>query len=188
MRIRSLFVPLLCLGAGFLNSCASGPATTKLPVSMAHVTANPTADRIFETVNEYRRSQGLQALHRHSGLDKLAQEHCIYLRDHRGSFSLKGRNVSHMGFDGRAQYAQRMFHMFTVGENVAASEKPGANPAGLMVDLWKQSPAHHKAMIDAWTHTGVGVVVDKDGAIFATQLFATASVSQLDERQRFDRH
>ena len=37
----------------------------------------------------------------------------------------------------------------------------------------------------AWTHTGVGTVVNTDGRVFATQLFGTMNLSQLSTRDRF---
>ncbi len=171
-----------------LAACASPPTTVRMPVSASIRPDTSLSSQVFQGVNSYRRSLGAQELQRHAGLDRLAQEHCEYLRQHRGSFSLNGKNVSHIGFDGRATIARERYQMDGVSENVAAANYPGKNQASVLISLWKGSKDHHKNMIDAWTYTGVGTVVDSDGMVFSTQLFATMSSSQMAERECFNRH
>jgi uncharacterized protein YkwD len=142
---------------------------------------------VFDAVNSYRSQRGASALQRHAGLDRLAQNHCEYLREHRGTFKLHGKNVSHFGFDGRALAARERYQMQNVSENVAAAHSPGKSPAPVIVKLWEGSKDHESNMRDSWSQTGVGVVVDKDGMVFVTQLFATVSNSQLATRERFNR-
>lgn len=183
---------LLCVAA--LSSCANQSESTRMPVS---ATLNPQASapsqadkslrgQLFDEVNSYRRSQGRQDVQRHTGLDRLAEAHCEYLRRNRGSFSLYGKNVSHFGFEGRAMAARMNYQMSAVSENVAAAYHPGGQAAPVILELWKQSKDHHKNMTDKWTHSGIGVVVDSDGMVFATQLFATANYSQLTMRERMN--
>ena len=177
--------------AALLASCAhppaAAPAPTRMPVS-ASTAKNPAhTTGLFQQVNAYRRSQGKAELQRHAGLDRLAQEHCEYLRKHRGSFTLSGRNVSHIGFEGRALIARERYQMENVSENVAAANHPGADMNHVLIDLWKGSKDHHKNMLDSWTHSGIGVVRDSDGTVFATQLFATTGMSQMSMRERFNR-
>lgn len=180
----------ICLGA--LASCASPPAPTvqavKMKVSGSLHSANPASDRLFEKVNDYRLSRGRTALLRHSGLDRLAQEHSEYLRQHRGSFSLSGSNVSHIGFDGRVAECRHLYQMENMSENVLAAKYPGEVRAQALLDLWIGSNDHHKNILDSWTCTGVGVVQDADGTIFSTQLFATINSSPLYMRDRISRH
>jgi len=174
--------------AGALGSCANQSALVKVPVSTSpqHDTASSShASQVFQAVNSLRRSKGLKEFQRHAGLDRLAQQHCEYLRQHRGKFSIYGKNVSHIGFEGRALVARERYHMENISENVAAARHAGTNPAAAVVGLWKGSKDHHKSMLDAWTHTGVGVVVDADGTVFADQLFATVSQMQRTTRARF---
>jgi uncharacterized protein YkwD len=180
--------------AAALASCANPPESTRLPVS-ATLGSNTTtpgrsdasaSDRLFDAVNSYRRSQGAMEVQRHAGLDRLAQEHCEYLRRNRGTFSLYGKNVSHFGFDGRAMAARERFQMSSVSENVAAANYPGSNSAPVIVELWKNSRDHHKNMTDDWTSSGIGVVVDSDGMVFATQIFATKNYSQMALRDRMN--
>lgn len=171
--------------AGAFVSCASNPALTKVPVSVSSQSDTSHAAQVFQAVNAYRRSQGTKELQRHAGLDNLAQKHCEYLRQHRGSFSIYGKNVSHVGFDGRALVARERFRMENISENVASSYHAKGSPAAAVTGLWKGSSDHHKNMVNDWTHTGVGVVVDADGTVFATQLFSTVSYMQRTTHARF---
>ena len=83
----------------------------------------------------------------------------------------------------------RMHHFISISENVAAARRGGSDSqsAAMLVRLWENSPKHEAAMrAPEYTHTGVGVVIDSDGTIFATQLFGTLSTSQLSTRERFN--
>ena len=174
---------LLCAGA--LVACANSRVPTKVPVSVSLQADHSPAAQVFQSVNAYRSSQGVKQLQRHAGLDRLAQKHCEYLRQQRGTFSLKGRNVSHMGFDGRALVARELYRMDNISENVAAANHAGTHVDAAVMALWKSSKDHQKNMVDSWTHTGIGVVVDSDGTVFADQLFATISNSQRALHYRF---
>jgi uncharacterized protein YkwD len=176
-----------CIGA--LASCAKPPApvtTTRMPVSASLRPDGSVSSRLYQEVNSYRRSQGARELERHAGLDRLAQEHSEYLRQHRGTFTLQGKNVSHIGFEGRALIARERYQMQNVSENVAATSKVPGSITQRLVSLWVASKDHHQNMVDDWTYTGVGVVVDSDGMVFATQLFSTVGNSQMALRERFN--
>ena len=173
--------------AAALASCASPPESTRMPVSASLRPDSSTSSRLHHEINYYRQSMGARELQRHPGLDRLAQEHSEYLRKNRGSFSLSGRNVSHFGFEGRALIARNLYQMESISENVAAANQPGGNTTSTLIALWKGSKDHHKNMCDDWTHTGIGVVKDSDGMVFATQLFSTVSNSQMSVRERFNR-
>lgn len=170
-----------------LSSCAPQPQPTKLHVSASIRPDSSLSGQVFQGVNAYRSQHGASALQRHAGLDRLAQEHCEYLRQHRGTFKLHGKNVSHFGFEGRALAARERYQMQNVSENVAAANHPGKSPAPVVVNLWAGSKDHESNMRQSWTHTGVATVTDSDGMVFATQLFATVSNSQLATRERFNR-
>lgn len=175
-----------CVGAT-LASCASTPAPTRVPVSGSFRPDSSLSGKVLTEVNSFRRNIGVNELQRHAGLERLAQEHCEYLRKNRGKFGLYGKNVSHFGFEGRALVARERYQMFSVSENVAATSQVGNNPGQAFVKLWSESKDHAYNMKSAWTHTGVGVVVDDDGTVYSTQLFATVSNSQMNLRERFNR-
>lgn len=169
-----------------LASCAKQPVPTKMPVSASSGTDFSVTNRLFQEVNRYRASHGKPAVQRHPGLDKLAQKHSEYLRTHRGSFSVSGRNVSHIGFEGRALYARESYNMDHVSENVAAATRPGNQDPHTVLELWEGSKDHNKNMLDDWTYSGIGVSVDSDGTMFATQIFGNAGMSQLTMRNRLN--
>ena len=172
--------------AGVLVSCANTPTPTRVPVSTAARSDNSLGTQLFQAINDYRRSQGSAELQRHAGLDQLARKHSEYLSEHQGTFSLEGKNVSHMGFEGRTLVAREIYHMSNISENVAAANHPGAYPVPVLLALMKSSQNHRKNMLDVWTHTGVGIVVAPDGTTYVTQLFANQCMSQMATRQRFN--
>lgn len=176
-------IAVACVGA--LASCATKPETQRVPVSGAIRPDTSLTGKVLQEVNSYRRARGVADLQRHGGLDRLAQEHCEFLRQHRGTFTLSGHNVSHIGFEGRTLAARELYRMENIGENVAATPSGGSNPAPALVTLWQNSKSHEYNMRSPWTYTGIGMVVDKDGMVFCTQLFSTANHSQLATRQRF---
>ncbi len=172
--------------ATFLASCAQQPVPNKMPVSASLKSDSSVTGRLFDEVNGYRASQGKQAIQRHPGLDKLAQQHSEYLRAHRGTFSLSGKNVSHIGFEGRTLYARERYNMANFSENVAAATQAGSNGPKRLLELWQGSKDHNKNMLDDWTYSGIGVAVDEDGTVFATQLFGNPGMQQMSMRNRFN--
>ncbi len=169
-------------------SCANPPQEThRVQVSSAINPDRSLGGQILQEVNAYRATKGAGALQRHSGLDRLAHQHCEYLRQNRGSFKLSGKNVSHFGFESRALVAREHYNMENISENVAAANHPGQRASTVLVNLWKNSKDHHRNMVDSWTHTGIGAVVDSDGTVFSTQLFSTVSMNHSTVRDRFNR-
>ena len=187
--MKTHYYPLLGLFCAFaLVSCADKSHPVNTPVSGSQRPDNSVANQLFQEVNAYRRSQGVKELQRHGGLDRLAQDHSEYLRQHRGSFSLAGGNISHMGSDGRSAVVRERYNMLNVGENVAAASHAGGAPVPSLMSLFKNSAQQKKNLLDKWTHTGVGVVVDSDGMVFATELFSTVNYSQMSNRERFNHY
>jgi uncharacterized protein YkwD len=178
-------IAVACVGA--LASCATQPEVTKMPMSASYRPDSSLSGRILTEVNSYRRNHGASDLQRHAGLERLAQQHCEYLLQHKGEFGLYGKHVSHYGFEGRAVAAREYFQMRSVSENVVAAFNPGSNPAPVLVKLWSQSKDHDHNMRSSWTHTGIGVVVASDGTVYSTQLFGNMSNSLLSTRERFNR-
>lgn len=160
-------------------SCAPGKAATV--AATIPKADNSSSAALFKDVNSYRARLGLPPLVRHEGLDRLALNHSEFLRKNRGKFQLsKTGNVSHLGFDGRAAVARTKYGIPNLHENVAAGPRGTS-----IVRVWASSKGHEPAMREKWAYTGVGVVVDSDGMIFATQLFGSQSYSHMALRQTF---
>ncbi|MGL4398548.1 MAG: hypothetical protein ACRCXD_01655, partial [Luteolibacter sp.] len=56
-------------------------------------------------------------------MDRLAQQHCEYLRRNRGTFNLYGKNVSHDGAHGRHLIAIKSLSMLNSAENIASIQR-----------------------------------------------------------------
>ena len=180
----SLRIASTCVACFFLSYGVKIP--TRVVFTAQH-TESSLSQELFQRVNSYRSSRGAAPLTRHSGLDRLAQDHCEYLRQHRGTFSLYGKNVSHLGFETRARIASLYYHMDACSENVAftMSRPTETQTVTALVSLWQHSENHEYAMSQkTWTDTGIGIVVDRDGAVFATQIFGIGHNALLVEQTR----
>ncbi len=170
---------MLLASCGPQLSSTSVPMSTSAPVSISRSDGS-LAGTIHSGVNSYRVSSGREALNRHSGLDRLAQQHSEFMRQNRGKFQLsKSANISHYGFSERALAAQRMMNMSNVAENVATCSGTGNRAASTLVNAWIKSSGHKKNLQGKWDATGIGVVVDSDGTVFATQIFASENHSHM---------
>lgn len=172
--------------AMFVPSCASTLNTTRVPMSSVLSSADASlAGKLHAEINNYRSSIGHEPLRRHAGLDRMAQQHSEFMRLNRGKFSLAGSNVTHYGFDARVLRAQRGMHMENLAENVVAGQRMKGNIPAQLVNAWKNSPDHAYNLNNDWSVTGIGVAVDSDGTVFATQIFATENHSQMELMDRF---
>ena len=45
--------------------------------------------------------------------------------------------------------------------------------AAHLVGLWVHSPNHNSNLRNSWTYTGIGIIEDRDGMVFATQMFSS---------------
>lgn len=173
--------------AGVFASCSSPSApVTRMQVSSPIRSDTSLSGRVFAEVNSYRASKGKASLQRHAGLDRLAQQHCEYLVKTAGSYDLYGKNVSHIGFEGRALTARQAYNISSLGENVVSSTNHSPKH---LVDVWAGSKTHEHNMRSDWHSTGIGTAVTPDGTVISTQLFGTApSISPMEFKQRFTRH
>lgn len=167
-------------------SCAIPPPdVSHVPVSSAMGRDSSLAGQVFQEVNSYRAAKGKRALQRHSGLDRLAQQHCDYLVKTAGSYSLYGKDVSHIGFEGRALAARQAYNITNLSENVVSSSNHSARH---LVDVWAGTKAHSYNMSTDWACTGVATAFTADGRVISTQIFGTApSTSHLTLKKRFNR-
>jgi len=164
-----------------LASCGPKLDSTTVLMSTGPVTKSDgsIAGNIHAQVNSYRQTKGESALPRHAGLDRMAQQHSEFMRRNRGKFGGASGNLTHYGFEERSLNAQRTMSMSSVGENVATCSGNFGSAADTLFSAWKGSSSHEKNIRGHWNATGIGVVVDDDGTVFATQLFGTQSHSHM---------
>lgn len=131
---------------------------------------------LVQKVNAYRADAGLPALVASRTLDGEAQAwsaHMAGARDFNHDPSMSARLRA--GVDGA--------QLSGVGENIAyairgdaATGKTPEQIADSLFAQWKDSPAHNRNMLGAYTVTGVGVSYE-GGRVYATQKFAAVNSS-----------
>lgn len=171
---------VVAAGVTMLASCGPQLTTTSVPMA-SHATVTKSdgslAGTLHSQINDFRSASGRTALKRHAGLDRMAQQHCEFMRANRGKFGKS--NLTHYGFEERALAAQRLMSMSNVGENIGTCSGSGSSSASVLVNAWKGSSGHLKNIKGDWSATGIGAVVDSDGTVFATQIFATENHSHM---------
>ena len=119
---------------------------------------------LFNAVNARRTGDGKAALARHAYIDGLCRQHAQYMANQ--------NNLSHDNVDSRytAIYAN-VAGMHAVAENVLQNNIPC--DASAMATQWFNSPGHKTNMLNAaYTQSGMGIVIDANGKIWACQMFA----------------
>lgn len=178
MHLSNLFKLLSLGGAMALVACSPGLDTTRVPVSVTSPAGSSLQAKVTNSINAYRASIGKPALARHSGLEKMARQHCEFMARNRGKFSLGSANISHYGFEERSLMAQRAYGMGSVAENIAGGQMSG-DIAGQITQAWINSSGHRYNLKQNWDATGIAVHVTDDGMVYATQIFATKNNSQM---------
>ena len=178
MKYIKLFGALaIALAACSCSSSSVALKETSMADSKSSSRERQFANDLFNEVNKYRSSQGLEALKPHSGLNKLAKPHSEYMKKNAGKLTVDGKKslVSHYGFDARAILARKKYQINSTSENVIASYEMGQGPdlAAKMVRGWLSSPDHRHNLLAKWDRTGIAVSYDDEGRVFVTQLFGS---------------
>ncbi len=127
--------------------------------------------QVYDGINSERLKVGLSALARDSQMDSLAAEHNADMISRANPFS--ELLADHANAQSRVDVVTaRGFTGY--GENTGAIRGYSSSVvASTMVTGWVTSPGHFKNIIGDYSTTGVAVTVDpRDGAIYATQIFA----------------
>lgn len=113
-----------------------------------------TAENEFaSSINSYRSSQGLSALSRSGSLDSYARSWAEQMAANGG--------LSH------SDVGSLLGQWSAVGENTGVGYSVSAL-FGAFVD----SPDHQSNILGEFTHVGIGVYQDADGALWTTHVFA----------------
>ena len=178
------FLPILTLGFITLLSTTSF-AQTAVPIRLASAdniedlfsprptTTNFNADSLerqaFVLVNKKREENGLRDLEWNDQLEAVAKLHSGNMAEYR-FFSHKGLDNKYVS--DRAD-AAHVGGWRSIGENIAFM-RGYSDPVSMAVDLWLDSPAHRRNMMDPnWNESAIGVGVAQDGSVYFTQVFLT---------------
>lgn len=114
-------------------------------------------------VNRYRTTRGLPAL----AFDaRIARE----ARRHSAAMAAGARPVGHGGFDDRIAALHRVLPFRRSAENVALNHGY-RDPAAQALRGWLDSRGHRANIEGRYDVTGIGVVRNRAGEIFFTQIF-----------------
>jgi uncharacterized protein YkwD len=119
---------------------------------------------ILVQVNQYRVSQGLGALQMNALISKEARQHSLDMASHKIPFG------HHYFSDRIKRLYSRIPNPRGGAENVAYNYKT----AKIVVDGWLKSPGHKRNIVGNYNLTGIGVVRDKQGRLYYTQMFLRA--------------
>jgi uncharacterized protein YkwD len=136
------------------------------------------AKLVQQQTDEFRAAQGLEPVTTSRELAAAA--------DAFAGFMAKNGNYGHTA-DGRQpveRAAAEGYDYCIVSENIARLHRSAGYDAPAlardMVEGWKNSPAHRRAMLDpAVTQTGVGIARDDQGRYFGVQMFGRPKTSAI---------
>jgi len=124
-------------------------------------------ESILEEVNRLREEKGLGRLKINPKAQAAARNHSLDMAK-LGYFSHK--NLQGGLLDERLRQV-KLGGWKAIAENIAKCDA-SSNPAQQAVDGWTKSPGHAKNMFNPqYTETGVGAVLDPDGAVLFCQVF-----------------
>jgi uncharacterized protein YkwD len=123
----------------------------------------------FVLVNKIREQNRLKDLDWSDQLESVARLHSDNMAEYQ-FFSHKGLDNKYVSQ--RADDAH-VGAWRSIGENIAFM-RGYSDPVKMAVDLWMDSPAHRRNMLDPnWNESAIGVGVSSDGSVYFTQVFLT---------------
>jgi len=136
-----------------------------LPFSLQAAESEAAIEQeILLQINHYRQAHGLGTLRMNPVMTREARQHSLDMANHKIPFG-------HQYFSDRIK---RIYKQVTLpmggAENVAYNYKT----ASIVVNGWLKSPGHKRNIDGKYNLTGIGVVRDKQGKLYYTQMFLRA--------------
>lgn len=123
------------------------------------LTISEIETQLFETVNDYRIANGLNALSFSNETYKYAKEHT--------QFMIIEDEISHDNFSNRATKIAKDTNATHVAENVAKNY-PTPETA---LQGWLDSESHKRTIEGDFSHTAISIKENSEGKLFYTQIF-----------------
>lgn len=148
----------------FLQSCSKQEfmeieEQNNLTISVSSNTQTDFENQLFDLINEYRVSIGLNELQFESTSYFYANEH--------NRFMIEKGQISHAHFGQRAKSISDKTGANDVSENVARHY----DTATEAFEGWLNSPNHRKNLEGNYTHSALSVLTDDNGELYYTQIF-----------------
>ena len=163
--LRSLFPAALIF---LLFSCSPDPID-KVPVannninnSVSTVNYDYSEDEtvLVNIINDYRISIGLKKLELIDYVSYKSEEHDLFM--------IQNNEVSHAGFEERAEDIEKVLDAAMVSENIAYNYETSE----LALKAWLASPGHKANIEGAFTHFGISIRVNPtNGKKYYTNIF-----------------
>ncbi len=159
--MKSFYVAVFLFGLAGI-SCAEvmhpqvGGVSTPIGSS-----AKAVEDDVLELINQYRRAKNLPGLTLNQAITEESRKHSYNMANNIVPFS-------HDGFSNRSKaLTARIPGLKSVAENVAYGQKSAQE----VVTDWIKSPGHKMNIEGNYTQTGIGIIADKKGVLYYTQMF-----------------
>jgi uncharacterized protein YkwD len=170
---RVLLLPPLLFALGCTMPPPPAAQPEPPPRSDASVAISPEAaaieDGVFIEVNRLRREHGRGALRRLPALDQAARLHSAELAARR---MLDHYSTDVMLRTPGQRVTAKGIVWISVAENLASMSGAYQTAGWRTGDVWMHSPGHRSNMLEErYTHTGVGVAIDRRGIWYVTQLY-----------------
>ncbi|WP_244946897.1 CAP domain-containing protein [Legionella israelensis] len=116
---------------------------------------------VLQAVNQYRSSKGLSPLILKTVISEEAKQHSVDMANKKMPFG-------HKDFDKRIMHIKNHIPSFKGGaENIACFKLPPKE----VVKKWLTSRGHRRNIEGKYNLTGIGIVQDKKGWLYYTQIF-----------------
>ena len=181
--IRYLTVVMCCWLAGGVSNAAARETYQQLVTRMVQLTATSHAERpdlerqLWQLVNDFRQSKGLNALKLNSSNHSAAVAHAMDMMQHNymGHVASSGHD-----FDSRMRALRAgAMNLPSMGENAARLSHADLNDsraAQKIFQQWVNSPPHRHALVSRdYVSVATGVVAQGD-KIYADQIFVGPEV------------
>lgn len=164
MKTNLLKTVLLCAFVFTLNSCSSDSEDAAAPAKHENTVVDYNYSELELTtaqlINDYRVSQGLNALELINYVSVKSEEHNEYM--------ILNQVVNHDQFDERAHDIMANLGAVKVNENIAYNYQ---QPSGAL-NAWLNSPGHKANIEGNFTHFGISVTIDENtGKKYYTNIF-----------------
>ena len=159
------------LSAGCMVPIGGPPATapTPVPEPPTNATMAAVAGSVMAEVNRTRVAQGLAALSDDAALDRAAREHSEELAARR-TLDHSSTDPERLTMTMRIEAAGGTW--LRAAENLARMTGPSSRVPPQTVQMWLNSDGHRRNMLStSYTHTGVGIAIDRFGVWYVTQLY-----------------
>lgn len=157
-----LFYSTLLVFTFVFTSCSTSSVQDEealLEVEESTLTISAVETELFETVNNYRTTNGLNALSYSKEAYKYAKQHT--------QFMIIEDKISHDNFNDRASKIAKDTDAIHIAENVAKNYPE----VEMALQGWLDSPSHRNTIEGDFTHTAISIKENSEGKLFYTQIF-----------------